>query len=259
MEDCLYRATLLNAQLLSATNFDRLLMVLEQPDAAVGLESLVEQTPQRSQREALHALSKAWIQAGGSSLELRGCLDGLRRRLCEEPKTELVWSGPSVRGAGYRSTEQVMKEMLGRAATSVLILSYAARDVVSLREQLVAAAGRGAIVSMVLEHYDALRKVPWDQHLRDLGHEVLSRSKVLVWPLERRCEGGGGVRGSLHAKCLVIDRKELLLTSANWTTSAMERNIEMGIRSTDPGLSQRVHQQIEGLVAGGDLMPWPVA
>ena len=35
---------------------------------------------------------------------------------------------------------------------------------------------------------------------------------------------------SLHAKFLVVDKKEILVTSANMTDRAMTRNLEMGIR-----------------------------
>ena len=36
-------------------------------------------------------------------------------------------------------------------------------------------------------------------------------------------------KSSLHAKVLIIDSKEILITSANMTGRAMQRNIEMGI------------------------------
>ena len=36
-------------------------------------------------------------------------------------------------------------------------------------------------------------------------------------------------RSSLHAKVLIIDDKSVLVTSANMTENAMEKNVEMGI------------------------------
>ena len=36
--------------------------------------------------------------------------------------------------------------------------------------------------------------------------------------------------GSLHAKAVIIDSNEILITSANMSGRAMERNIEMGIQ-----------------------------
>ena len=36
-------------------------------------------------------------------------------------------------------------------------------------------------------------------------------------------------RSSLHAKVLIIDDKVVLVTSANMTENAMEKNVEMGI------------------------------
>ena len=38
------------------------------------------------------------------------------------------------------------------------------------------------------------------------------------------------VDSSLHAKFLIVDREEILVTSANMTDRAMTRNLEMGIR-----------------------------
>ena len=36
-------------------------------------------------------------------------------------------------------------------------------------------------------------------------------------------------RASLHSKCLIIDRQEAIITSANFTEAAQERNIETGV------------------------------
>jgi len=36
-------------------------------------------------------------------------------------------------------------------------------------------------------------------------------------------------RASLHAKCVVVDRRVALVTSANFTEAAQERNIEAGV------------------------------
>ncbi len=36
-------------------------------------------------------------------------------------------------------------------------------------------------------------------------------------------------RASLHAKCVVVDRRVALVTSANFTEAAQERNVEAGV------------------------------
>ena len=41
-----------------------------------------------------------------------------------------------------------------------------------------------------------------------------------------------GQKSSLHAKVLIIDSKEILITSANMTGRGMTRNLEMGVRHT---------------------------
>lgn len=45
----------------------------------------------------------------------------------------------------------------------------------------------------------------------------------------RSLDQDGPTQSSLHAKCLVIDRKAALITSANFTEAAHKRNIEAGV------------------------------
>lgn len=48
---------------------------------------------------------------------------------------------------------------------------------------------------------------------------------------------------SLHAKCVVVDEHEVLLTSANFTNRGQTRNIELGVRIEDPGFATAVAAQ----------------
>ncbi len=53
---------------------------------------------------------------------------------------------------------------------------------------------------------------------------------------------------SLHAKCVVTDGRWTLLSSANFTEAAQERNIEAGVLLDDPTFAQRVTRQFDLLV-----------
>jgi phosphatidylserine/phosphatidylglycerophosphate/cardiolipin synthase-like enzyme len=60
-------------------------------------------------------------------------------------------------------------------------------------------------------------------------------------------------RASLHAKCVVIDRATALITSANLTEAAQQRNIEVGILVRNAALAGRLANYFEELFSLGVL------
>jgi phosphatidylserine/phosphatidylglycerophosphate/cardiolipin synthase-like enzyme len=64
-----------------------------------------------------------------------------------------------------------------------------------------------------------------------------------------------GARACLHAKCVVVDDREVFLTSANLTEAAQQRNIEAGLVVTSPALACKVRDQFMALVATSRVHP----
>jgi len=58
----------------------------------------------------------------------------------------------------------------------------------------------------------------------------------------------------LHAKCIIIDRSEALITSANFTEAAQERNIEVGVKVRHKPLVERLASYFEALIETGRLV-----
>ena len=50
-----------------------------------------------------------------------------------------------------------------------------------------------------------------------------------------------------HAKYFVIDHRLLVVTSANFSWSAENSNVELGLKVTDPQLARRVERELENL------------
>lgn len=50
-----------------------------------------------------------------------------------------------------------------------------------------------------------------------------------------------------HAKYFVIDHRMLVVTSANFSWSAENDNVELGLKVTDPQLARRVERELENL------------
>jgi phosphatidylserine/phosphatidylglycerophosphate/cardiolipin synthase-like enzyme len=52
-------------------------------------------------------------------------------------------------------------------------------------------------------------------------------------------------RSALHAKCIVIDGREALVTSANFTEAAQERNIELGLLVRSAEIASRIERHFQ--------------
>jgi phosphatidylserine/phosphatidylglycerophosphate/cardiolipin synthase-like enzyme len=64
-------------------------------------------------------------------------------------------------------------------------------------------------------------------------------------------------KSSLHAKCIVVDEEFVLITSANFTEAAQERNIEAGVLLTESATAQALRLQFDSLVSHKILRPIP--
>jgi phosphatidylserine/phosphatidylglycerophosphate/cardiolipin synthase-like enzyme len=64
-----------------------------------------------------------------------------------------------------------------------------------------------------------------------------------------------GKRSSLHAKCVVVDRRVALVTSANFTEAAQTRNIEVGALIRSARFADQLAGHFETLADAGVLRP----
>ena len=66
--------------------------------------------------------------------------------------------------------------------------------------------------------------------------------------------GPGGV---LHAKAVIVDDESVLITSANLTEAALDRNIEMGMLLRDHAFALTVTSHFRALIDHSLLLPLP--
>jgi phosphatidylserine/phosphatidylglycerophosphate/cardiolipin synthase-like enzyme len=155
---------------------------------------------------------------------VRACLQSLRIQHEElKPKlldAELVATLPAGVPGLARPTQGVVSEMISRATAEVILLGYEFTDH-NLVELLagVSAAGRDVIIIC-----DRTRG--GSKRIHDLWPRAVKVPK-LFHDKER---GDGAPYASMHAKCLLIDGIDLLITSANFTFHGLHGNIEIGIR-----------------------------
>jgi len=186
----------------------------------------------------LRRLQESWTIAGGDipgrsvALALRTAVAAVSVFRRQVPSTQVVWTGPKVEGSFLRATREVVREILRAAQSELHVVGYwiAARD-----------DGEGIIEEVIALLADAVRRrvsvsVVVDERVRPDGRDN-RRVLVSVWPsgvplpkiLTWRLPPGDQ-HLKLHAKVLVADRRDALVTSANLTSYAMDRNMEMGVR-----------------------------
>ena len=174
------------------------------------------------------------------------------------PEIEIAWTGPAASGPLVRSTSVVLEEMLEsvREAGEVLLVGYAltaepGTKMERVIELLVESARRRASLSIIL-HSGEDETTNLDNLLR-LWDVFVKKPKVYTWrpPADHPFT-------KLHAKCLVVDRLDALVTSANFTFHGMESNLELGLRVRGPQAAA-IAERFDHLIASGVLKPWSEA
>ena len=86
--------------------------------------------------------------------------------------------------------------------------------------------------------------------------EILRRrAQIYYWPLDKRERNLYGRPGKLHAKVAVID-DHVVLSSANLTDDAFNRNLELGALLSGKEILHRLREHFDSLCADGTLKLW---
>lgn len=211
-------------------------------------------------RLALQELERLGIVGNGAAAWIR-MSDSLERRTA---RPDLVWSGPEVAGVHARDTRQVFEELLGSAKISLWACTYAFFDGPKAFEVLAKnmdanpsltatlliniQRGRGDTTTadqLVRKFADRFWKVEWPG---------ISRPRVFYDPRSLELDGPGAV---LHAKAMVVDDERVLVTSANFTEAALDRNIELGLLMRDRAMAASIKAHFQGLADSGMLRLLP--
>ncbi|MCC7338738.1 MAG: hypothetical protein IT422_26890 [Pirellulaceae bacterium] len=169
---------------------------------------------------------------------------------------DLVTSGPEADGVTNRDTAVVVDEMFKHASNSVLVVGYAVYQGQKVFESL---ANRMAEVPdlSVAFFLDVPRSKGDDTKQEIIVSRFVSRFKDKQWPAgsrlpqvyydPRSSSDTEAVRSSLHAKCIVVDRQQVFVSSANFTEAGQQRNIEVGLRIESSWLAEKLSHHFEQL------------
>lgn len=182
---------------------------------------------------------------------------------------DLVWSGPEAPDSLNRDTGVVVRELFLEAERSVLIASYAldaGEKARAIFAPLADRLDRG-------DHLDVQLFVniarPHGDHrtAAEIVANWASRFRAAVWPGKvlpavfydpRALVTDGRTRASMHAKCVVIDERVALVTSANFTEAAHARNVEVGALLHDEEFARTLATQFMAQVRHRELVALPM-
>ena len=151
----------------------------------------------------------------------------------------LVWTGPTTEFVPVRSTEQVMLEIIHRARTSLFLVSFVNFGAATIVSALNDAAARGVGIRLLLEESKGAAKKM---------KAAVPTAVVYIWDEEAKLEAGSPKGASVHAKCVVADGEEALITSANLTNYALEKNMELGVHIMGGREPRMLNEHLKALV-----------
>ena len=213
------------------------------------------QCRQQEQRLALQEAGNKMQRSTNevSARELRAAILAVRP-FVEVKSSEVVWTGPSSIATSFRGTEQALLEVIDSANREILVVMYLAFDVAEIVLALERAIQRGVSLIVVAETVNPRTGVVRDNAISAFSDRVRESGRIHSWPLAMRELDETGRPGCLHAKVAVADRRDVLVTSANLTGSAMRHNMELGIRVQDPILASSIVEHFQRLIDDGTLL-----
>lgn len=219
-----------------------------------------------AQAAEIEAHLKLLQQSGMGAPQIALLLEAVAndRSKCADPWTlfDLVLSGPEVPGIPTADTAAVTHRLIEEAESEVILVSYAIHNGQRLFERLARRMEAQSPLRVIM-YLDISRK----NVDTSLSNEIVRRyarefrKKHWPWPKlpelfydPRSLSDDWEKRSSLHAKCVIVDRRVALVTSANITEAARHRNIEAGVIVRYQPFVERLAGYFEGLRATGQLL-----
>jgi len=138
--------------------------------------------------------------------------------------SRLVMSGDFIH-RHVNSTHAQIYEMIGRSESTITIIGYWVHDMQEFFKEL-DKLSKNIKITFIL-NYENIEK-----HSSQIEKNWNGKYRPEIYYLNRE-KYSVDVLNKLHSKVIIIDDKEILITSANMTKTAMEKNIETGVWTKD--------------------------
>lgn len=181
----------------------------------------------------------------------------LAEREDRKPAPQLVWTGPEAQAGTARDTSVVLRELFEGARENVIVAGYWFVNAEHLLRPLHQVMCTYGVSATFFVHIDQPKfRVPAEEHVSEKLARFFQKSWTFDGPAPRFYYDKRSVEPpppevKMHAKCVVVDGARALVSSANFTHSGQERNIEVGVLVEDASFASFLAGQWLGLIDGG--------
>lgn len=235
------------------------------PLRALALRNHVSGAHADSVAECLDKLAPHQLTPDQLALVLRAFAAGRAADGGTRVDVEVVVTGPDA-GSVTRDTGVVMRQLFDRARERVLAVGFAVHQGKSVFKALARRMDEDRTLDATL-CIDVRRP----RGNTSLASQVVRRfADDFVeneWPGARlprvyydprSLKPTPATASALHAKCVVVDGRRALVTSANFTEAAQTRNVELGLLVDGPTVSGRIEEHFQTLIRDGFLERLPL-
>jgi phosphatidylserine/phosphatidylglycerophosphate/cardiolipin synthase-like enzyme len=240
---------------------------LKPPYTALAVAEWVPQTVRESLASEFLSLQVFGFTPSTLAITLEALAEDAAARQRAIDQIQLVWTSPDEQGPHVRDTSVVVRQLLSEARQSLWISTYSIFNGHEVFLPIAEAWSARPELEVVL----ILNVSPDDKNGFYEGAAVDKCAKAFWkyhWPWARRPAVFYDPRGPektpdlpacQHSKCVLVDGATAFITSANFTESAHERNIELGVLFRDnPRVAESIRLKFESLIQNGFLKPLPV-
>ena len=228
---------------------------LRSPYSEVSIKRMVTTSQAGSIASKLVALDSAGFTSEQIALLIKTIITERETQPKFDDLVDLVTTGPEAPGTSNRDTAVVVRNLFSKAEKSVLVVGYAVYQGQKVFSELAQRMDENPDLQVQM-HLDIRRDK--DTSLESMiVKKFLNRFRSEQWPEgirmpeifydPRSLDVDPSKRASLHAKCIVVDSKEVFISSANFTQRAQHRNIEVGLRLSSPQLAKQLSAHFDNL------------
>jgi len=232
------------------------------PWTALALQRLLPSSVCEAAAAELRLLADQGMSADQLAATLDFVVNDREQRRADAETIELVTSGPEGPGIANRDTSVVLRGLFAQAESSVLVAGYAVYQGQRVFQAL--ADRMQQLPNLQVRMFLDIQRAYGDATVASLlARRFAERFRTEQWPADRplpdvyydprSLDADMERRACLHAKCVVVDRLHVYVSSANFTEAAQQRNIEVGLLARSRRLAEQLTNHFDALLDAGLL------
>ena len=234
--------------------------LLTPPITALSLRDHFATTHAESVAQCIKKLGNEGVPPNQVSVVLRAFVAGAQTAAKHSLTVEIVTSGPDATGSA-RDTGVVVRQLFAKAQKRVLAVGFAVHQGKAVFKVLADRLDSNSSLEAIL-CIDVRRQFGDTSIDRDILRRFAIEFVHNEWPGTRlpcvyydprSLKATGVTASSMHAKCVVANGREALVTSANFTEAEQTRNIELGLLVKSEPIVRKVEGHFISLIDNGSL------